>query len=60
MQFEGYLYGKKLNESFLGEQPEGMDDNDRKLVLLDRPGVIRLTMSRLIIHNVVRRRPQLV
>lgn len=60
MQFEGYLYGKKLNESFLGEQPEGMDDNDRKLVLLDRLGVIRLTMSRLIIHNVVRRRPQLV
>ena len=54
MQFEGYLYGKKLHESFLGEQPKGMDDNDRKLVLLDRLGVIQLTMSRSNKHNVVK------
>ena len=54
MQIEDYLYGKKLHLLLLGEKPATMKDEE--WALLDRQvlGVIRLTMSRSIAHNVVK------
>uniref|UniRef100_A0A2N9FSS1 Retrovirus-related Pol polyprotein from transposon TNT 1-94 n=1 Tax=Fagus sylvatica TaxID=28930 RepID=A0A2N9FSS1_FAGSY len=54
MQIEDYLYGKKLHLPLLGEKPEDMEDAE--WTLLDRQvlGVIRLTLSRLVAHNVVK------
>ena len=54
MQIEDYLYGKKLHLPFLGEKPATMKDDE--WTLLDRQvlGVIRLTLSRSIAHNVVK------
>ena len=54
MQIEDYLYGKKLHLPLLGEKPESMSAADwtllDKLVL----GVIWLTMSRSVAHNVTK------
>jgi|UniRef100_A0A2N9I523 hypothetical protein len=54
MQIEDYLYGKKLHLPLLGEKLEDMEDAE--WTLLDRQvlGVIRLTLSRLVAHNVVK------
>ena len=54
MQIEDYLYGKKLHLSLLGEKPATMKDEES--ALLDRQvlGVIRLTLSRSVAHNVVK------
>uniref|UniRef100_A0A2N9G6Q3 CCHC-type domain-containing protein n=1 Tax=Fagus sylvatica TaxID=28930 RepID=A0A2N9G6Q3_FAGSY len=54
MQIEDYLYGKKLHLPLLGEKPEDMEDAE--WTLLDRQvlGVIRLTLSRTVAHNVVK------
>ena len=54
MQIEDYLYGKKLHLSLLGEKPESMSAVD--WTLLDRQvlGVIRLTLSRSVVHNVTK------
>ena len=56
MQIEDYLYGKKLHLLLLGEKPATMKDEE--WALLDRQvlGVIRLTMSRSIAHNVVKKK----
>ena len=54
MQIEDYLYGKKLHLPLLGEKPESMSAAD--WTLLDRQvlGVIRLTLSRSVAHNVTK------
>ena len=54
MQIEDYLYGNKLHLPLLGEKPTTM--KHEKLALLDRQvlGVIKLTLSRSITHNVVK------
>uniref|UniRef100_A0A2N9GIS0 Retrovirus-related Pol polyprotein from transposon TNT 1-94 n=1 Tax=Fagus sylvatica TaxID=28930 RepID=A0A2N9GIS0_FAGSY len=54
MQIEDYLYGKKLHLPLLGEKPEDMEDAE--WTLLDRQVlvVIRLTLSRIVAHNVVK------
>ena len=54
MQIEDYLYGRKLHLPLLGTKPEAMKDEE--LALLNRQvlGVIRLTLSRFVAHNVVK------
>ncbi|RVX19557.1 Retrovirus-related Pol polyprotein from transposon TNT 1-94 [Vitis vinifera] len=54
MQIEDYLYGRKLHLPFLGTKPESMKVEE--WALLDRQvlGVIRLTLSRFVAHNVVK------
>ena len=54
MQIEDYLYGRKLHLPLLGTKPEAMKVEE--WALLDRQvlGVIRLTLSRSVVHNVVK------
>ena len=54
MQIKDYLHGKKLHLPLLGEKPETMKAEE--WALLDRQilGVIRLTLSRSVAHNVVK------
>ena len=54
MQIEDYLYGKKLHLPLIGKKPDKKEDTE--WALLDRQvlGVIRLTLSRLVAHNVVK------
>ena len=54
MQIEDYLYGRKLHLPLLGTKPEAMKAEE--WVLFDRQvlGVIRLTLSRSVAHNVVK------
>ena len=54
MQIEDYLYGRKLHLPLLGTKPETMKVEE--WAFLDRQvlGVIRLTQSRSVAHNVVK------
>ena len=54
MQIEDSLYGKKLDLLLLGEKRATM--KDEKQAFLDRQvlGVIKLTLSRFVAHNVVK------
>ena len=54
MQIEDYLYGRKLHLPLLGTKPEAMKAEE--WALLDRQvlGVIRLTLSRSVAHNVIK------
>ena len=54
MQIEDYLYRRKLQLPLLGTKPEAMKAEE--WALLDRQvlGVIRLTLSRSVAHNVVK------
>ncbi|RVX01092.1 Retrovirus-related Pol polyprotein from transposon TNT 1-94 [Vitis vinifera] len=54
MQIEDYLYGRKLHLPLLGTEPKSMKAEE--WALLDRQvlGVIRLTLSGSIAHNVVK------
>ena len=54
MQIEDYLYGKKLHLPLLGEKPATMKDEE--WALLDRQilGVIRLSLFRSVVYNVVK------
>ena len=54
MQIEDYLYGKKLHLPLLGTKPETMKDEDWNLLDRQVLGVIRLTLSRSIAHDVVK------
>jgi len=58
MQIEEYIYGRKLNLplDLLGEQLDSMEDDQWQWALLDRQvlGVVQLTLSRLVEHNVVK------
>ena len=58
MQIEDYLYGRKLHLSLLGTKPEAMKDEE--WAFLDRQvlGVIMLTLSRSVAHNVVKEKTQ--
>ena len=54
MQIKDYLYRKNLHLSLLGEKPVTMKDEE--WALLDRQvlGVIKLTLSSFVAHNVVK------
>ena len=54
MQIEDYLYGRKLHLPLLGTKPKSM--KAKEWALLDKQvlGVIRLTLSRFVAHNVVK------
>ena len=54
MQIEDYLYGRQLHLPLLGTKPKAM--KAKEWALLDRQvlGVIRLTLSRYVAHNVVK------
>jgi hypothetical protein len=54
MLIEDIIYGKELHQSLLGEQLDDM--NDSKWALLDRKVlvIIRLLLSKLVAHNVVK------
>lgn len=52
MQIEDYLYGKKLHLPLLGKKPEKMEEADWNLLDRQVLGVIRLTLSRSVAHNV--------
>ena len=54
MQIEDYLYGRKLHLLLLGTKPEAMKAEE--WALLDRQvlGVIRLTLSKSVAHNIVK------
>ena len=54
MQIEDYLYGEKLHLSFLGRKPDTMKDEEWNLLDRQVLGVIRLTLLRLVAHNVVK------
>ena len=54
MQIEDYLYGKKLHLSLLGEKPATMKDEEWTFPDRQVLGVIRLTLSRFVAHNVVK------
>ena len=53
MQIEDYLYSKKLHLP-LGEKPEGMKDDEWNLIDRQVLGVIRLTLSKNVAHNVAK------
>ena len=54
MHIEDYLYRRKLHLPLLETKPEAMKDEEQ--ALLDRQvlGVIRLTLSRSVAHNVIK------
>ena len=56
MQIEDYLYGKKLHLPLLGQKPEAMKDEE--WISLDRQvlGLIRLTLTRKVAHNIIKER----
>ena len=54
MQIEDYLYEKKLHLPLLGTKSETMKDEDWNLLDRQGLGVIRLILSRLVVHNVVK------
>ena len=54
MQIEDYLYGKKLHLSLLEKKPKTMKDEDWNLLDRQVLGVIQLTLSRSVAHNVVK------
>ena len=54
MQIEDYLYGRKLHLPLLGTKPKAMKDEELALHNRQVLGVIRLTLSRFVAHNVVK------
>ena len=54
MQIEDYLCGKKLHLPLLREKPATMKDEEWALFDRQVLGVIRLTLSRSIAHNVIK------
>ena len=54
MQIEDYLYGRKLHLPLLGTKPKAMKAEDWALLDKQVLGVIRLTLSRSVTHNVVK------
>ncbi|KAL6316307.1 hypothetical protein AAG906_017940 [Vitis piasezkii] len=54
MQIEDYLYGRKLHLPLLGTKPESMKAEEWALLDKQVLGVIRLTLSRSVAHNVVK------
>ena len=56
MQIEDYLYGRKLHLPILGTKPESMKVEEWTFLDRQVPRVIRLTLSRSIAHNVVKKK----
>ena len=54
MQIEDYLYGKKLHLPLLGEKPKTIKAEEWPLLDRQALGVIKLTLSRSVAHNVVK------
>ncbi|XP_023896650.1 zinc finger BED domain-containing protein RICESLEEPER 2-like [Quercus suber] len=54
MQIEDYLYGKKLHLLLLGKKLSTMKDDEWTLLNRQVLGVIRLTLSRSVAHNVLK------
>ena len=54
MQIEDYLYGRKLHLPLLGTKPKAMKDEEWALLDKQVLGIIRLTLSRSVAHNVVK------
>ena len=54
MQIEDYLYGRKLHLPLLGEKREAMKAEEWALLNRQVLGVIRLTLSKFVAHNVVK------
>ena len=54
IQIEDYLYGRKLHLPLLGTKPEAMKVEEWALPNRQVLGVIRLTLSRPVAHNVVK------
>ena len=54
MQIKDYLYGRKLHLPLLGTKPEAMKAEEWALLDKQVLGVIRLTLSRSVAHNVVK------
>ena len=52
MQIENYVYGKNLHLSLLREKPTTMKDDEWTFLDREVLGVIKLTLSRSVIHNV--------
>ncbi|KAL1204365.1 Retrovirus-related Pol polyprotein from transposon TNT 1-94 [Cardamine amara subsp. amara] len=53
MQIEDYLYGRKLHQP-LSKKPEKMDQEEWDLLDRQVLGVIRLTLSKNVAHNVAK------
>jgi hypothetical protein len=54
IQIKDILYGKELHQPFLGEQPDDMDDSEWSLLDRKALAVVRLSLSKLVAHNVVK------
>ena len=52
MQIENYVYGKNLHLPLLREKPTTMKDDEWTFLDRQALGVIKLTLSRSVIHNV--------
>jgi acyl-activating enzyme 14 len=56
MQIEDYLYGKKLHLPLLGSKPENMPEEDWQILDRQVLGIIRLSLSRRVAHNVTKKK----
>lgn len=54
MQIENYLYDEKLHLPLIGKKPDDMEEAEWTLLDLQVLGVIRLTLLRLVAHNVIK------
>ena len=54
MQIEDYLYGKKLHLPLLGRKPDNMEEEEWSLLDRQVLGVIQLTLTRSVAHNVMK------
>ena len=54
MQIEDYLYGKKLHLPLSGSKPDSMEEEEWSLLDRQVLGVIRLTLTRSVAHNVMK------
>ena len=60
MHIEDYLYQKKLYQPLLGKKPDNITEDDWNLLDRRAIGVIRLTLSKIVAFNIVRKRPRRV
>ena len=54
MQIKDYLYGKKLHLPLLEKKPDSMEEEEWSLLDRQVLGVIRLTLTRSVAHNVMK------
>ena len=56
MQIGDYLYGKKLHLPLLGRKPDNMEEEEWSLLDRQVLGVIQLTLTRSVTHNVMKKK----